>query len=288
MAEEFETKNDELGESQDVGGVKVAVAQFGPGPNPAENVSTIQALVHAASHNSARLIVLPEYSSVLGGKLGDWVVEYAESMDGPFVEAMTELADECNIAIVVGMLEKSDSTQEKRPYNTAIAVLPGVGVAAKYRKVHLYDAFDMVESEWLQAGDPAEAPQLFTVDDITVGMQTCFDLRFPETTRRLVDAGAHMVALIAEWISGPKKAHHWAALTSARAIENTVYLAAADQIPPIAVGMSRVISPMGETLIDMGNQMGVSIATVNIQAVVDARATNPALKLRRYGVHPRD
>lgn len=288
MAEEFDTKNDDLGESQDVGGVKVAVAQFGPGPNPAENVSTIQALVHAASHNDARLIVLPEYSSVLGGKLGDWVFEYAETMDGPFVEAMTELADECNIAIVIGMLEKSDNPDDKRPYNTAIAVLPGAGVVARYRKVHLYDAFDMLESEWMQAGDPAEAPQLFTVDDLTVGMQTCFDLRFPETTRRLVDAGAHMVALIAEWISGPKKAHHWAALTSARAIENTVYLAAADQIPPIAVGMSRVISPMGETLIDMGNQMGVSIATVNIQAVIDARQTNPSLELRRYSVQPRD
>jgi deaminated glutathione amidase len=288
MTEEFDTKNDDLGESQDVGGVKVAVAQFGPGPNPAENVSTIQALVHAASHNGARLIVLPEYSSVLGGKLGDWVCEYAESLDGPFVDAMTELADECNIAIVIGMLEKSDNPDDKRPFNTAIAVLPGAGIVARYRKVHLYDAFDMLESEWMQAGDPAEAPQLFTVDDITVGMQTCFDLRYPEITRRLVDAGAHMVALIAEWISGPKKAHHWAALTSARAIENTVYLAAADQIPPIAVGMSRVISPLGETLIDMGNQMGVSIATVNIQAVIDARKTNPSLELRRYSVAPKE
>jgi predicted amidohydrolase len=209
-------------------------------------------------------------------------------MDGPFVEAMCELADECTIGIVIGMLEKSDTPDDQRPYNTAIAVLPGAGVVAKYRKVHLYDAFDMLESEWMQAGDPAEAPQLFTIDDLTVGMQTCFDLRFPESTRRLVDAGAHMVALIAEWISGPKKAHHWAALTSARAIENTVYLAAADQIPPIAVGMSRVISPLGETLIDMGQQMGVSIATVNLQAVLDARKTNPSLELRRFSVQPRD
>jgi predicted amidohydrolase len=288
VAEEFATLNDELGESQDVGGVKVAVAQFGPGPNVADNINTIQALVHAASHNGARLIVLPEYSSVLGGKLGDWVFDYAESLDGPFVKAMTELSDECNIGIVIGMLEKSDNPEDKRPFNTAIAVLPSAGVVARYRKVHLYDAFDMLESEWMQAGDAAEAPQLFAIDEITIGMQTCFDLRFPETTRRLVDAGAHMVALIAEWISGPKKAHHWAALTSARAIENTVYLAAADQIPPIAVGMSRVISPMGETLIDMGQQMGVSIATVNIQAVIDARKANPSLELRRYQVQPRD
>lgn len=286
MAEEFNTTNDDLGESQDVGGVKIAVAQFGPGPNPADNVNTIQALVHAAAENGARLIVLPEYSSVLGGKLGDWVFDYAESLDGPFVEAMTDLAEECNIAIVVGMLEKS-STSDKRPYNTAIAVLPGAGLVAKYRKVHLFDAFDYKESDWMQAGNPADAPEVFEVDGVVVGMQTCFDLRFPEITRQLVDAGVHLVALIAEWIAGPKKAHHWAALTSARAIENTVYIAAADQIPPIAVGMSRVISPLGETLIDMGQQMGVSIAMVNVQAVADAREQNPSLGLRRYSVQPK-
>lgn len=288
MAEEFTTHNDDLGESQDVGGVKVAVAQFGPGPNVADNISVIGSLVQAAAENGARLVILPEYSSVLGGRLGDWVNEYAESLQGPFVEAMADLADENNIGIVVGMLEKSDTADDARPYNTAIAVLPGAGVVARYRKVHMYDAFDVIESDWMQSGDPAEEPQLFTIDDLTVGMQTCFDLRFPETTRRLVDSGAHMIALIAEWISGPKKAHHWAALTSARAIENTVYVAAADQIPPIAVGMSRVISPLGETLIDMGQNMGVSIATVNVQAVEDARATNPSLKLRRYSVTPRD
>ena len=287
MTEEFNTTNDDLGESQDVGGVKIAVAQFGPGPNVSENVKTIQALVHAAADNGARLVILPEYSSVLGGKLGVWVFDYAEPLDGPFVEAMTDLAEECNIGIVVGMLEQSSDPSNKLPFNTAVAVLPGAGLVAKYRKVHLFDAFDYKESEWMQAGNPADAPEVFEIDGVVVGMQTCFDLRFPETTRELVDAGVHLVALIAEWISGPKKAHHWAALTSARAIENTVYLAAADQIPPIAVGMSRVISPLGETLIDMGQQMGVSIATVNVKAVEDARAQNPSLQLRRYSVTPR-
>lgn len=284
MSEEFTTRNDDLGESEDIGGVKIAVAQFGPGPNVAENISTIEALVAAAAENGARMIVLPEYSQILGGELGQWVIDYAESLEGEFVEEMAQISDSFNIAIVVGMLEKSDVSGDNRPYNTAVAIVPGAGVVARYRKVHLFDAFNFVESDWMQSGDPTEEPQTFEVDGVVVGMQTCFDLRFPETTRRIVDAGAHVIALIAEWISGPKKAHHWAALTSARAIENTVYVAAADQIPPVAVGMSRVISPIGETLIDMGGQMGVSIATVNVQAVIDARKTNPSLQLRRYDV----
>ncbi len=287
MAEEISTTNDQLGEAEDANGIKIAVAQFGPGPNPAENVNMIEALAHAAAENGARLLVLPEYSSVLGGKLDSWVNEYAEPLDGPFVEAMTDLAEVCNMGIVVGMLEKSD-TEDARPFNTAIAVLPGAGLVAKYRKVHLFDAYQEKESAWLQPGNPADAPETFEVDGMVVGLQTCFDLRFPESMRQLADAGVQLVALIAQWLAGPKKAHHWAALTSARAIENMLYIAAADQIPPIAVGMSRVISPIGETLVDMGQQMGVSIATVNPQAVLDAREMNPALDLRRYSIVPKD
>lgn len=287
MTEEFNTSNDDLGESQDVGGVKVAVAQFGPGPNPADNITMIQALVHAAVENGARLVVLPEFSAAFGGALGDWVTTFAESLEGPFVEAMAELADDVNVAIVVGMLEKS-TTKDSRPFNTLVAVVPGAGVVAKYRKVHLYDAFGDKESEWIQPGNAADLPETFEVEDITVGMQTCYDLRFPEVTRRIVDAGAHLVAMPSEWIAGPKKAHHWVALTSARAIENMVFVAGADQIPPVAVGMSRIVSPLGETLADMGQTLGVSIATVNVKAVIDSRETNPALELRRYSVQPKD
>lgn len=276
--------NDDLGESEQPDGTKIAVGQFGPGPNPADNIEIIREMVSAASANGARLIVLPEYSQALGGPLGDWVADYAETLEGPFVEAMTELADEFSIAIVVGLLEKD--TSNPKPFNTTVAVLPGAGVVARYRKVHLYDAFTGEESAWLQAGDPAEPPQTFVVDDLIVGLQTCFDLRFPETTRRLVDAGAHLIAVGAQWLAGPKKAHHWVSLTGARAIENLVYVAAADQVAPLAVGLSRVISPLGETLVDMGQDVGISMATVNAEAVTDARRNNPALSLRRYTVVP--
>ena len=284
MSEDINVTNDDLGESEQPDGTKVAVGQFGPGPNPADNIEIIRDMVSAASANGARLIVLPEYAQALGGALGEWVAEYAEALEGPFVEAMTELADEFSIAIVVGLLEK-DGVNAK-PFNTTVAVLPGAGVVARYRKVHLYDAYTGEESAWLQAGDPAEAPQTFVVDDLTVGIQTCFDLRFPETTRRLVDAGAQLIAVGAQWIAGPKKAHHWVALTGARAIENLVYVAAADQVAPLAVGLSRVISPLGETLVDMGQDVGVSIATVHAQTVTDARRNNPALSFRRYTVEP--
>jgi predicted amidohydrolase len=85
---------------------------------------------------------------------------------------------------------------------------------------------------------------------------------------------------------GTQKAHHWVALIAARAIENLVFVAAADQIAPVAVGMSRIISPLGETLIDMGQTVGIAMAEIVMDALTDARRANPALELRRYGVAP--
>jgi predicted amidohydrolase len=270
----------------EVTGVFVAVGQFGPGPNPADNVDAIRELVEAASENGAKIIVLPEYSSSFCGALGDWVNTFAEPLTGPFVTAMRALAAECDIAVVVGLLESSDDESDARPFNTVVAINSSGDIKARYRKVHLFDAFGSRESDWIQAGDPEESPDLCELAGIVVGLQTCYDLRFPEVTRRLVDAGAELVAIPAEWLAGPKKAHHWVALIAARAIENLVFVAAADQIAPVAVGMSRIISPLGETLIDMGQTAGIAMAEVVIDALTDARRANPALELRRYGVSP--
>lgn len=269
-------------------GVFVAVGQFGPGPNPADNVDAIRELVEAASENGAKIIVLPEYSSSFCGALDDWVTTFAEPLTGPFVTAMRALAAECDIAVIVGLLEASDDDDDDdvRPFNTVVAINSSGDIMARYRKVHLFDAYGSRESDWIQPGDAGEAPEICELAGITVGLQTCYDLRFPEVTRRLVDAGAELVAIPSEWVAGPKKAHHWVALIAARAIENLVFVAAADQIAPVAVGMSRVISPLGETLIDMGQTAGIAMAEVFVQAVVDARLNNPALELRRYGVSP--
>jgi predicted amidohydrolase len=269
-------------------GLLVAVAQFGPGPNPAENVETIANLVTAAAANGARLMVLPEYSAAFAGALDSWVSAVAEPLTGPFVTALAELAREHQIAIVAGMLEASSNPADPRPFNTVFAVTAEQGLVARYRKLHLYDAYGSSESTWIAPGEPRDAAQTFVIDDLTVGLQTCYDLRFPEVTRRLADAGVQLVAMPSQWLAGPRKAHHWVALTAARAIENLVFVAAANQVGPAAVGLSRIVSPLGETLIDTGQTSGVSLARVDPAAVAAAREVNPALANRRFGVHPLD
>jgi predicted amidohydrolase len=157
---------------------------------------------------------------------------------------------------------------------------------AHYRKQHLYDAFGARESEWVAPGDLDE-PRLFQVDGVRVGLQTCYDLRFPEVTRRIVDAGADLVLVPSEWVAGPLKDHHWRTLVTARAIENTVYLAAADHVPPVGVGASMIVDPVGVTLAELGHEPDSALAQVSPERVREVRQANPALALRRYAVVPR-
>ncbi|MEO7148235.1 MAG: nitrilase-related carbon-nitrogen hydrolase, partial [Terrimesophilobacter sp.] len=118
----------------------------------------------------------------------------------------------------------------------------------------------------------------------TVGLQTCYDIRFPEVTRRIVDAGADLILLPSEWVRGPLKEHHWRTLVTARALENTIYIAAADQAPPIGAGNSMIVDPMGVELATIGENTDIAVAWVSPTRIAEVRRVNPALLLRRFGV----
>lgn len=261
--------------------VAVAVAQFTPGPDPVQNLDTIAGLASQAAQRGARLVVFPEYSSYFVDPVDSRFLAHAEPLDGPFTSSLARLADELGLTIVAGFAERTDDPH--RFSNTLAALAPGSGIRAVYRKQHLYDAFGVRESDVVQPG-PLEAPQLFDVEGLTVGLQTCYDLRFPEITRTIVDAGADLVVVPSEWVRGPLKEHHWRTLIMARAIENTVFVAAADQVGGVSIGSSIVVDPMGVVLADAGERPGVALAWIDRNRLTDVRALNPALSLRRYAV----
>ncbi len=87
-----------------------------------------------------------------------------------------------------------------------------------------------------------------------------------------------------EWVRGPLKEHHWRTLVTARAIENTIYVAAADHAPPIGVGNSMIVDPMGVEIATIGETVDVAAAVISAARVADVRALNPALALRRFDV----
>jgi deaminated glutathione amidase len=269
----------------DTAGFGIAVAQFAPGADTEANRSEITRLTELAAARGAGLVVFPEYSSYFTPEPGwDWQAA-AEEVGGPFTEHLAALSTRLGVHVVAGMIERLGG-DERRVGNTVVAIAPGAGVVARYRKLHLYDAFGQRESEWVAPGDIDE-PQVFEAGGIRFGLQTCYDARFPEVTRRIVDAGADVVCMPAEWVRGPLKEAHWRVLTTARALENTMYVAAADHAPPVGAGNSMIVDPMGVEVATIGEATDVAIAWVSRERIDDVRRINPALALRRFDVTER-
>ena len=261
--------------------VVCSVAQFAPGEDKSANLTSIRRLVSEARTQGSELVVFPEYSMFTAPAMDERFVASAERLDGPFVAELTALAAQQGIAIVCGINEATD--EGDRIHNTLLAIDASGDVVATYRKLHLYDAFGFTESSMVRPGE-IEEPQTFTVGDLRFGMQTCYDLRFPEVTRRLVDAEADVVLIPAEWVPGPLKENHWTTLLRARAIENTVYVAGADQCGKVGVGNSMIVDPMGVVLASVGEEEGLGTATLDPDRITRVRDKNPAIRLRRFSV----
>jgi predicted amidohydrolase len=226
------------------------------------------------------LVVLPEAVMHDFGATDHDLASVAEPLDGPFVSAVAAQARRLAAVVVAGMFERSDAG--RRPYNTLIALGPDGSLVGVSRKVHLYDSFGYSESNRLQAG-PVE-PMVVPVGPLTLGLMTCYDLRFPEYARLLVDAGADTLVVPAAWVRGPLKEDHWTTLLRARAIENTAYVLAAAQTGPSYCGRSQAVDPSGVVVAGAGDGEAVVRARLDAARVATVRTDNPALTHRRIKI----
>lgn len=257
--------------------IQLSLVQFQSGADTAANLAVMRKL--ALDCKGDDLIVFPEYSQFLEKRMHESGPDAAEMLDGPFARGVSAISRESGATIVAGMLERDAG----RTYNTLIVCRAGE-LQSIYRKVHLYDSFGGGESEWLSAGGPEQAP-VIDVAGAPVGLQTCYDLRFPETTRRLADAGAEIVLVPADWVPGPLKEQQWRTLLAARAIENTVYVGAVDIAPPLGVGHSTIFDPRGVAIAGAGDEPQSRVsARISSATVEQVRKKNPSLALRRYGI----
>lgn len=263
--------------------LRLAGAQFTATGDPNENLRTIADLTARAAERGARLVVHPEAAMAsFAGRL-DTV---AEPLDGRFADGVRALADEHGVTVVVGMFTPADTitTDEGRDrarvHNTLLATGPGTSETT-YRKVHLYDAFGTKESDTVAPGD-----ELVTVDveGWTVGLSTCYDVRFGEQFTQLGRRGAELVVLPASWGDGPGKASQWDLLTRARAHDAQAWLLAVGQAwtkdavnGPFGIGRSVLADPTGEVRARLGGGEDVLVADIDRAAVERARATVPIL-----------
>ena len=251
--------------------LRVRVHQWASGLDPAAN----RARLAEGVRPGADLVVFPEAFARDFGEAGSDVSAFAEPLDGPFVRGLTDAADAAGCTVVAGMFEVAEDPA--RPANTLVVV--GGASTATYRKIHLYDSFGYRESDRLTGGPVA--PVVVDVAGWRVGLMTCYDLRFPELARSLVDLGAEVLVVPSAWLPGERKVEHWRTLLAARAIENTCFVVGAGQPEPRYVGHSVVFGPLGETLAAAGGAEGVLEATLDRTDLLAARRTNPSLANRR-------
>ena len=250
--------------------LRITLVQEAATLDPEANRGRLAELTPAGSD----LVVFPEAFARDFGEAGSDVSSYAEAVDGAFATEVERVAAKHDTTVVAGMFEASGDPE--RPFNTLVVR----GAAhADYRKVHLYDSFGYRESDRLLAG-PIE-PAIVDVGGFSVGLMTCYDLRFPELARLLVDRGAEVLVVPAAWVAGERKVDHWRTLARARAIENTVFVAAAGQPGPRYTGHSLIVDPLGDVLAEAGVDAAVLTAVLERSRLDEARRTNPSLANRR-------
>jgi deaminated glutathione amidase len=252
--------------------IDLALVQAAAGLEPAANTARLDAL----APTGVDLVIFPEVFQRDFGPVGDDLAPYAEAIDGPFAREVARVAADREAVVVAGMVEATGG----EPFNTLVAADgTGASVPRAYRKIHLYDSFGYRESDRLTAGPIT--PTVIDVAGAKVGLMTCYDLRFPELARALVDAGAEILVLPAAWVAGERKIDHWRTLVRARAIENTVFVAACGQPAPRYSGHSLVVDPLGDVLAEAGEGEEILTASLSRSRLDEARSVNPSLANRR-------
>jgi predicted amidohydrolase len=227
----------------------------------------------------ADLVVLPELWTTGAFAFEEFARE-AEPLEGPTYEAMAKAASDAGVWLHAGSIPERDP--EGPLYNTSLVFSPSGDLAAAYRKIHRF-GFDKGEAVLMGAGSELVTVRL---PETTLGVATCYDLRFPELFRGLVDAGAETLVIPAGWPE--RRRAHWTLLAQARAVENQAFVLACGTAGTHAgvpqAGHSIVVDPWGEVLAEAG--AGEETLTVHLDPakVATTREQFPALKDRMLGL----
>jgi predicted amidohydrolase len=264
--------------------MRVALCQIPVSSRPAVNFKRVRLALAQAADSGADLAVFPEGTQI---RFGSDLRAAAEPLDGPFCSGLAEAAKQTGVALVAGVFEPAP---DGRVYNTAVGYDGAGQLVASYRKLHLFDAYGQRESDHVA---PGSAPVICTLAGVRTGLEICYDVRFGELSRALAAGGASLIVLPAAWAAGLFKEDHWVTLVRARAIENTVWVAAVGQVPDpdepftraaTGVGRSMLVDPLGVVRADLGPGPGVVVAEVDTDLIGTVRAQVPSLDNRRDDV----
>jgi len=263
--------------------MRIGVVQMDSKADKKANLNRARELIEEAVARGASLIALPESFNYMGPAQDEWAA--AETVPGPTSQVLASLAKEYGIWLHGGsLLEKIPGGAKM--YNTTVVFDPRGEIAARYRKIHLFDIAikdgpAVKESDNKASGD---AIVIFSAGGVKVGLTICYDMRFPELYRILTLKGAKIIIVPSAYTSFTGK-DHWEPILRTRAIENQIYIVAPAQFgtkPGFQTyGHSLIIDPWGTVVADAQDAEAVLVADLDMRYLESIRRQIPCLDNRR-------
>jgi predicted amidohydrolase len=267
--------------------IPVAAVQMKSGPDKSRNMKMVTSLVTEAAHKGARMIALPELFSWKGST--PEISRQCEPIPGPTSRHIAELAAKLKIFLLCGSIIERNP-HGPRPFNTSFLINPAGRIIGRYRKIHLFKAR-------LESGKVLDERSMYAVGSSIVtaptplgrlGFSICYDLRFPELYRCLVDQGAVMIAVPSAFTFETGKAH-WEVLLRARATENQVYVIAPNQHGKDSLGTrhyghSMIVDPWGTVIASCPEGDAIIYGKLDRTYLQKVRKNLPSLRQRKKAV----
>ncbi len=271
---------------------KVAAIQMASSPSVSANLLTARRLIQEAVEESgANLVVLPENFAFMGQEDRDLLDLREDEGRGPLQDFLVEMAARHRIWLVGGTLPLT-ATNPERVRATCLVYNDRGERVARYDKIHLFDVNLLETGERYEESATIEPGNTSVVLDTPfgrLGLAVCYDLRFPELFREMLDAGMEIMALPASFTAITGKAH-WEVLVRARAIENLCYVVAAAQggyhrNGRKTHGHSMVVDPWGTVLAQVPRGAGHVCCPLDVEFLSSVRRNFPAIDHRRLTCH---
>lgn len=267
---------------------RVGVVQMTSRADVDANLDAVTRCVQKGAREGAELVLVPECFSYLGPEQGKLALAESVEDPGPILTRLATLAKESGVHLVLGG-HWERSAQPGKVRNACVHVDATGEVVATYRKIHLFDV-DLPDGTKLLESETVEAGHEVVVTDAPfgrLGLSICYDLRFPELYRKLVDQGAIALAVPAAFTMTTGK-DHWHVLLRARAIEQQCYVLAAAQTghhhgTRFSYGHAMIVDPWGTILAQCGEGEGVAVAAIDPEVVAKIRGSLPSLAHRTLG-----
>ena len=267
--------------------MRAAAIQLNSTADVAANLEAAERLLRVAAADGAELLVLPEKWSLLAA--GEVTAELAEPLDGPVVAAARSWARELGVHLLAGSVPERVPGR-KLLSNTSLLISPEGEIAATYRKIHMFDV-DVGGVSYRESDGELAGNEIVAADagGLQLGMTVCYDLRFPELFRILALRGARAITVPSAFTSATGR-DHWEILVRARAIENQLFVIAANQSGQASPhydswGHSMIVDPWGRVLDVVEAGEGIAIAELDLAELDDVRDRIPSLANRRSAAY---